>query len=113
MEAAQGSVRERAGERDVVHLYAGIHSTEKGKETPSQIRAWISPEAIVLREIVSLRKTKTVGSTDMKSPEEAGQQRQEGGGRRGAGGGDGGQCFEGQSVSAGTGDSSGDDGGGG
>ena len=49
----------------------------------------------------------------MKSPEEAGQQRQEGSGRRGAGGGDGGQCFEGQSVSAGTGDSSGDDGGGG
>lgn len=49
----------------------------------------------------------------MKSPEEAGQQRQEGGGRRGAGGGDGGQCFEGQSVSVGTGDSSGDDGGGG
>lgn len=42
----------------MVHLYAGIHSAEKGKETPSQIRAWISPEAIVLREIRQPQKNK-------------------------------------------------------
>lgn len=42
----------------MVRPYAGIHSTEKGKETPSQIGAWMSPQAIVLREIIQPQKNK-------------------------------------------------------
>lgn len=38
--------------------YAGTHSTEKGKETPSQIGARMSPQATVLREIIQPQKNK-------------------------------------------------------
>ena len=73
----------------------------------------MSPEATVLREISQLQKNKDCRIHGYEEPRrgrstETGSRWETESWGRGEG-----QCFEGQSVSAGTGDSSGDDGGGG
>lgn len=54
----------------MVRPYAGIHSTEKGKETPSRSDV-DEPPGRVLMGNGQPQKTKTVGSTDVKNLEKA------------------------------------------